>query len=161
MRSDGDLRVGTNWTIQRDADGSGFADRFAVQHVSTCGAAAGADWESGRRVTERSGEPDQDSVFVFCGEHAGGTFFCGVAGRAQSQRDEIPATVEEPGWGECTGGSHQRAGQRSAGGADYAEPERRPWCCKSRRGPMSDSQATKKELILQTAQEIGAQQHTP
>ena len=49
VRSDGDLRAGTKRAIQRNADRSGFADRFAVQHVPAHGIAAGADRESGAR----------------------------------------------------------------------------------------------------------------
>src|SRR5258708_4146534 len=151
MRSHGDLCAGAERAIQGHAYRRGPAIRFTLQYLRARRIAAGPHRQSGGRIVTCGDGAHQDIFFVFCGEHARRPLLRGDARGAQSQCHEIPPALEDA---RCCDAS-SCCGTVATRGRELCSPTA------SRRSPMNESVKTKKELILQTAREIGAQQFTP
>src|SRR3984893_5774036 len=145
MRSYRHLRARTERPVPGLADRRGSAFRFPLQHLPKHRTSAGSDRQSGRGFAARRDCSGADGVSLFCGQHRGRALFRHHAGGTQSQCDKIPS---------ASGGNAGRS-TTSAGGSQQASGQ-----TPKRRGSMSESLRTKKEMILQSAREIGAQRYT-
>src|SRR5262249_54884652 len=95
VRSDGSVRVGARWALQRHVDAKRPAFQFALQHLCLSGTSAGADRESGRSGAARGAGAGANQLPVFCGKHPRRPLFWCDAGGTQQKRAKVSPSA---GW---------------------------------------------------------------